>query len=86
MGLEHWAMEEDDGFNFWIWGVAEVVNVSIWALAADKSGTRRGGPGLALGANGDFAVIANAHTGLLAPDVGPPRAGRRGPQHGAFFN
>ncbi|MBI3851539.1 MAG: hypothetical protein HY298_14875, partial [Verrucomicrobia bacterium] len=29
MDSEHWAMEQNDGFGFWVWSVAEVVNVSI---------------------------------------------------------
>lgn len=40
---------------------------------------------MALEADGDFAVVADAHAGLLAPDVGPPRTGRRRTQDGAFF-
>lgn len=35
MGLEDGAMEQDDGVGFWVWRVAEVVNVSIRAEAAD---------------------------------------------------
>ena len=35
--------------------------------------------------DGDFAVVADADAGLLAPDVGPPQALRDGPDHGAFF-
>ena len=40
---------------------------------------------MALQSNGNFAVVADSHAGLLAPDVGPPRAGGSGPEHGAFF-
>ena len=40
---------------------------------------------MALIAHGDFAVVADADTGLLAPDVGPPRALRRRTDHGALF-
>ena len=47
----------------------------------------RGGASMAmaLGADGDFAVVADADAGLLAPDVGPPRAVGGGAEDGAFF-
>ena len=73
--LKDWVMEEDDGFGFWIWGMAEVVNIAIGTEAADDLGTRRGINGMALRADGDFAVVANPDMGLLAPDERPPRAG-----------
>jgi hypothetical protein len=78
-------MEEDDGFGFWIWGVAEVVNVSLWAETADDGGAGWGVNGLALRADGDFAVLPDADASLLAPDVGPPRTVGGGADHGAFF-
>ena len=71
--------------GFWIWGGAEVVNVAIGAEAADDGGAGWGVNGLALGPAGDFAVVADADAGLLAPDVGPPRAGRGGADYGALF-
>jgi hypothetical protein len=40
---------------------------------------------MALGTDGDFAVVADADAGLLAPDVGPPRAVWRGADDGTFF-
>jgi hypothetical protein len=40
---------------------------------------------MALVANGDLAVVADAHAGLLAPDVRPPRALRSGAKDGAFI-
>jgi len=85
MGLEDWAMEQDDGFGLWVWGLAEVVNVSIWAEAADDGGAGWGVKGLALRADGDFAVVADADAGLLAPDVRPPRTVGGGTDDGAFF-
>lgn len=78
-------MEENEGFGLWIWGVLEVIDVTVWAETADDGGTRRGGKGMALGAGGDFAVVADADAGLLTPDKRPPRARRGGPQDGAFF-
>ena len=32
-----------------------------------------------------MAVVADAHAGALAPNVGPPRTGGHGTNHGAFF-
>ena len=83
--LEDRAMEQDDGFGFGIGGMAEVVDVAVGAQAADDAGAWRGVNGLALGADGDFAVVADADAGLLAPDVGPPRTGRGGTQDGAVL-
>jgi hypothetical protein len=40
---------------------------------------------MALGTDGDFAIVADADAGLLAPDVGPPRAVWRVSDNGAFF-
>jgi hypothetical protein len=78
-------VQQDDGFGLWIWGVAEVVNVSIGAEAADDGGAGWSVNGMALGADGDFALVADAHPGLLAPDVGPPRAVGIGTEDGTFF-
>ena len=71
-------MKQDDGFGFGLRGVAEVVDVTIWAQAAQDDGTGRGGEDVATVAHGDFAVVADADAGLLAPDVGPPRTFRGG--------
>ena len=38
-----------------------------------------------MGADGDFAVVADADAGLLAPDVGPPRALGSGTDDRAVF-
>ena len=85
MPSEHRAVEQDDGFGAWIRRVAEVVNVAIWAEAADDGGAGWGVNGLALGPDGDFAVVADADAGLLAPDVGPPRALGSGTDDRAVF-
>ena len=77
-------MEEDEGFGLWIWGLLEVIDVTVWAETTDDGGTWWGLNGLALGADGDFAVVADADAGLLAPDKGPPRAIRDGAQDGTF--
>ena len=38
-----------------------------------------------MGACGDFTIIADAHLGALAPDVGPPWTGGDWAQNGVFF-
>ena len=78
-------MEQDDGFGCRVRGVAEVVAVAVWAQAADEGGAGRGIHGLPLGSDGDFAVVADTHGGLLAPDKKPPWAGGHRAQDGAFF-
>ena len=40
---------------------------------------------MALGADRDFAVVANPQAGLLTPDVGPPGTRGRGADGGAIF-
>jgi len=59
-------------------GVAEVVDVAVGAQAADDGGAGRGVHRLALGADGNLAVVTDAHGGVLAPDKGLPRAGGGG--------
>jgi len=84
-GSEDGDMEQDDGSGSGVWGLVEEMDVAIWAEAADDLGAWRGVNGVALGANGDLAVVADPDAGLLTPDVGPPRALRGGTNHGAFF-
>jgi hypothetical protein len=83
-GSEDGDVKQDNGFGLWVWGVTEVVNVAIWAKAANDDGTRWGGDDVPLVAAGDFAVVADADAGLLAPDVGPPRTFRGGTDDRAF--
>ncbi len=71
-------MEQDDGFGRRGGGVAEVVDVAVGAQAADDGGAGRGVHRLALGADGNLAVVTDAHGGVLAPDKGLPRAGGGG--------
>ena len=68
-----------------VWGEAEVVDVTIGKKTADDGGAGWSINGLALCADGDGAVVADADTGLLAPDVAPPRAGGSGTDDGSFF-
>ena len=84
-GLEARTVEQDDGFGRRVEGVAEVVDVAVGAQAADDGGAGRGVHPLALGSDGNLAVVPDAHGGLLAPDKGPPRAGWHRAQDGAFF-
>jgi hypothetical protein len=43
------AMEDDEGFGLWIWGMLEVIDVAVWAETTDDGGTWRGGkPSLAM--------------------------------------
>ena len=78
-------MKEDEGFGLWVWGLLEVIDVAVWAETTDDGGTWRGGNAVALGAGGDFAVVADSDAGLLAPNKRPPGTRRDGPQDGAFF-
>ena len=82
---EHRTMEQDDGFGLGIGGVAEVEDIAVGPQAADDRAARGRLDALALEGNGDFAVVAHAHRSALAPDMGPPRAGRDGPQDRALF-
>jgi len=85
MGLEDWAMEQDDGVGFWVWRLAEVENVTIGAEATDDGGAGWSVNGLALGADRDFTIVSDADAGLLTPDVGPPRTVGIGTEDGTFF-
>jgi hypothetical protein len=79
-------MEQDDGFEFGIGSLAQVEDVSVGTEAADDGGARRGVEGLAGGTDGDFAVVAYAHGGAQAPDVGPPRTGWGGAENGVVLS
>jgi hypothetical protein len=79
------TMEQDDGFGLGIWGVTEVVDVAIWAQAADDDGAWWSLNLLALGADGHLPVVADPDAGLLAPDKRPPGTRREGTQNGAFL-
>jgi len=83
--LEDWAVKQDDGFGVWLGSMAEKEDVSVGSEATDDFAAWRGIKGLAQGADGDFAVIVNADASLLAPDIGPPRAGWGGTQDGTVF-
>jgi len=65
--------------------MAEIIDVTIWAEAADDGAAWWGINGLALGADGDFAIVADADTGLLAPDKRPPGTGWGGAQNGMLL-
>lgn len=84
-GSEDGDVKQEDGFGFGIGGMAQVVDVTVRAKAADHGGTRRSSNGVAMVANWDFAVVAHPDLGALAPDVGPPRALGRGPDDGSLL-
>jgi len=79
------AVEQNNGFSLLVWRVLEEEEVTIVAEAADYFRPWWGLNGLSVGADRHFAVIADTDTGLLAPDVRPPRAVGSGTQDGAFF-
>ena len=64
--------------------MTEVEDVAVRAEAADDFGAGWSVDGVALGADGDFAVIADTDAGLLAPDVRPPGALGSGTEDGAL--
>ena len=78
-------MEEEDGFGLRIGGVTEVEDVTVRAQAADDGGAGWCVEGVALVADGDFAVVTDADARLLAPDVGPPRTSWSWAQDRPFF-
>lgn len=84
-GLADRTVEQDAEFGRWVWGVAQIVDVAVWAQAADDGGAGWGVHRLSLGSDGNLAVVTDAHGGLLAPAKRPPRAGGHGAQDGAFF-
>ena len=79
------AMEQNEGFALGVWRVLEVKEVSVGSQAADDGRAGRGGNGMTLVVNGDFAIIADADMGALAPNIGPPGTGGGGAQNRAFF-
>jgi hypothetical protein len=69
-------MEQNDRFGLWVRGVEPVVNIAVGAEGADDAGTGRRGDGVALGTDGNLAIVADPHVGAPAPDEGPPGTGR----------
>jgi len=84
-GSEDRAVEENDGLGVGIGGVTQVEDVAVGSQATDDRGARRSGDGQALVTDGDFAVVADTDSGLLTPDIGPPRASGNGAQNGTVF-
>ena len=60
-------------------------DVSIRTDAPDDGSAGWGNEAESLGTDRDFAGIADADTGLLAPDKGPPGTSRGGAQNGALL-
>ena len=84
-GSKDWGMEEDEREGVFGWRGFEEEDVAVWEQAVDEAGAGRSVHGETEGADGDFAVVADADAGLLAPDVRPPRAVGGGADDGAFF-
>ena len=78
-------MEEDEREGVFGWRRLEEEDVAVREQAVDEAGAWRGVHGEAEGAEGDFAVVADADGGAEAPDEAPPRAGRRRAELGAVF-
>ena len=78
-------MEQDDWVGLRVWGLTEEEGVAIWTQATNDERAGRSVDGVALVADGDFAVVADADAGLLAPDVGPPRILGGGAEDGALL-
>jgi hypothetical protein len=78
-------MEQDAGCGLGIGSLTEVIDVPIGAEAADDGGAGWCGEGVAVCPDRDFAVVADAHAGLLAPDVLPPRTVGCGANDGSLF-
>ena len=79
-------MEQNQRFGLGVWGVVEVKEVAVGSQAADDDRAGRGGNGMTLVVYGDFAIIADADMGALAPYIGPLATGGGGAQDGAFFS
>lgn len=84
-GSEDGAMEQNDGFSLGIWGMAEVIDVAVGTEATKDPDTGWRINRQALGADGYFAVIADADVDALTPDKGPPGAVGSGTQDRAVF-
>ena len=78
-------MEQNDGFGLGIWGMAEVIDVAVRTQATNDPDTGWRINRQALGADGYFAVIADADVDALTPDKGPPWAVGGGTQDRAVL-
>ena len=85
-GLEDRAVEQEHGLGFDRGLVAEVEDVTIGPQTADDGGTGWGVDGQALGTDGDFAIVADADPGALAPDIGPPGTRRSRAEDGTLLS
>ena len=78
-------VEKENGAVLVVGWVAEDGSIAIWVEAAGDGGAGREIDAEALRAAGDAAVGSNLGLSPHAPDIGPPRAGRDGPQRVALF-
>ena len=84
--LKGWTKEQDEGFSIWIRRVKEVIDIAIGPQTTDDLGTRGCINRMALSADGYFAVVTHADSGLLTPDKRPPRTGWGRAQNGTFLS
>ena len=84
-GSKDWGMEEDERDGVFGWRGFEEEDVAVREQAVDEAGAGRSVHGETEGADGDFAVVADADAGAEAPDERPPRAGRGRTELGAVF-
>lgn len=85
LGLKDRDVEQDGRFGGWIGSAAEVIDVAVGSQAADDQRAGRSIQAHALGSDGDFAIIADADTGALAPNERPPGTRRHWTNDGAFL-
>ena len=77
--------EEDDGFLILVWWILQDGAVARRVLAEEDFGAWRRVDAKKLRADRHTAIRADFDMGAEAPDKGPPGAGERRAQNGAFF-
>ena len=75
--LKNRGMEEDEREGGFCGRRLEEENIAVWEEAASEAGARGSVHAEAQGADGDFAVVADADGGAKAPEEAPPGAGWR---------
>ena len=79
------GVKEDGGHGVFVRVGFEGEAVAVVEDAAEDVGAGRRVDGKAQGADGDFAIVADAHGGAQAPYEAPPGAGWRGADAGVFL-
>jgi hypothetical protein len=78
-------VEQNERLGLGVWAVVEAEEVAVGSPAAENGRAGWGSNGMTWVVYGDFAIIADANMGALAPNIGPPGTGGGGVQDGAFF-